>query len=576
MSMTTANRGGFALPVTIIVIVCVVVLATGAIMISMNGALLTRYYMQEDELTHVADAAIEEARARVNSDPNLYPDSGFTTLESAAQATRPDGTPIPGVTRSLYVGPTGVTSGQFGVNGTIVAITVSGPDTLVRRGQVRQESFAKYAYFTDVEPANISFGGGDQIYGPVHTNDNVKIYSSGATFFGPVTTARTVVDEQYGNFREGYTENVSRIPLPILADLQKLQAQGNAGGTSFNGLVGGQVGRATTRIEFVAIDLNNDGDASDDNEGFVRVYQSNNPSWVVAATPVADMRNSVNCGHTHNGNVFVSSAAHPTNGNDNYMAALSNATRRCYLGGAPELSNGFVAVDARGSWRLWNGPVSPLLNARPDRNYLFPISRQLNPSFKGVIYVAGDVAVSGTLRGRVTVAATGDIVIADDVTYTVDPSVGSCADILGLFAAGNITVAYTPINAPWQRNANSNAYFSYDDSNSEIIHAFLLTLNSFSVQDFDDGSTRDEACENQQWGRGCLYITGGIIQRTRGGVGTANGTGYLKRYSYDACGTTQPPPYFPTTGRFVKAAYYEVDPSGFNVDAYYRLLTAGR
>jgi hypothetical protein len=576
MKIVSKTREGFALAVTILVIAGVAVLATGAIVIGMNGQLMLRSFQQEDELGNVADAALEEARARINADPTIYPDSGFNTVENNVAARRPDGTLIPSTYRSIYVGPTGVTTGQYGVYGTIVARVTSGPDTVIRRGQIMQESFAKFAYFTDVEPSTIAFGGGDQIYGPVHSNDILRIYSSGATFFGPVTTARTVSDANYASFRQGYTEQVSRIPLPVLADLQKLQIQGSAGRMSFVGSGGAVQGTATTRIEFVAIDLNNDGDATDDNEGFARVYQSGNASWVVGANPVDDLRNSANCGHTHTGNVFVSAAAHPTNGTDNYMAALSNATHRCYLGGAPELTNGFVANDGRGLWLSWTGSVSPLLAARPDRNYLFPLSRELNPGFKGVIYVNGDVAVSGLLRGRVTVASTGNIVIADDVTYTIDPSVGSCADILGLFAGGDIVVANTPINAPWRRNSQSNAYFSYDDSNSEFIHAFILTLGVFTVDDYASGSDSDESCEQQQWGRGCLYLTGGIIQRQRGPVGTAAGTGYLKRYSYDACGTTAPPPYFPTTGRFSRSAYYELDPVGFNVDAYYRLLTAGR
>ena len=55
----------------------------------------------------------------------------------------------------------------------------------------------------------------------------------------------------------------------------------------------------------------------------------------------------------------------------------------------------------------------------------------------------------------------------------------------------------------------------------------------------------DEACEAKTWGRGCLYITGGIIQNTRGAVGTGAGTGYVKRYSFDACAATEPPPYLP-------------------------------
>ncbi|MED5198237.1 MAG: hypothetical protein VYB51_00400, partial [Gemmatimonadota bacterium] len=39
--------------------------------------------------------------------------------------------------------------------------------------------------------------------------------------------------------------------------------------------------------------------------------------------------------------------------------------------------------------------------------------------------------------------------------------------------------------------------------------------------------------------------TGGIIQDTRGAVGTGVGTGYVKRYSLDACAATEPPPYLP-------------------------------
>ena len=49
----------------------------------------------------------------------------------------------------------------------------------------------------------------------------------------------------------------------------------------------------------------------------------------------------------------------------------------------------------------------------------------------------------------------------------------------------------------------------------------------------------------------------------------------MKRYSYDTCGATDPPPYFPTTGYFAKGQYYRVDPSGFTPGAYFGLLTPG-
>ncbi|NIS29989.1 MAG: hypothetical protein GWN07_07175, partial [Actinobacteria bacterium] len=98
-----------------------------------------------------------------------------------------------------------------GVFASVVSIAETpGGDRVVRRADVKQESFARFAYFTDVEPSNIAFGGGDQIFGPVHTNDVLKIYSSGATFHGTVATARYVQGVGYGTFNKGYEEGVAR------------------------------------------------------------------------------------------------------------------------------------------------------------------------------------------------------------------------------------------------------------------------------------------------------------------------------------------------------------------------------
>jgi hypothetical protein len=574
---TNSQRPGFVLMLVMIVIVGVSIVATGAITMGMNGTLIRNYHQHHDALTHAADAALETVRAQLNGQPSLFPDTGYAAVEVDTPVLNAAGRVI-GL-RSTYLGPVGVTSGEYGVYGTIISVVRSGPNTVIRRTLVVQESFSKFAYFTDVEPAAIAFGGGDQIFGPAHSNDRIRIYDSGATFHGPITTARDIQGRQYGTYREGYAEEAGTIPLPELADLQKLQVQGAQGSTSFTGSLGSPPGRATTRIEFVAVDLDGNGDTRGHNEGFIRVYQSSDAAWVVGAAPVDELRTSNNCGHVHNNDgKFYTAAMHGTvpGVNDDVMAALSSSSRRCYLGGAPELTNGYTANDGRGVWLDWPGSVSPLLASRADRAQLFPITRTLNPDFKGVVFVAGDVAVSGVVRGRVTVAATGNIIIADDITYATDPSVGTCEDILGLFAGGNIVVANTPVNAPWRRRPQTGqSYFSYDDTTDEFIHAFVLTLNEFGVQDYNQGSTTAEKCQTQNWGRGCLYLTGGIIQRQRGAVGTTAGHGYIKRYSYDACGATAPPPYFPTTGRFGRAAHYDVDPVGFAIDAYFRMLTAG-
>lgn len=578
----TSDRRGFALITVLLVLVVVGALVVAATMFGSNQLLISKYHERTNQLETVADAGLERARALLNGDKTLYPDSGFQALEVNSPVADAGGSPIPGVKRSLYVGPAGITSGQYGVFGMILSVVEDeGGGRAVRRQQVFQESFAKFAYFTDVEPSNISFGGGDQIFGPVHTNDYLKIYSSGATFHDETRTARTVQGEQYGTFKKGYEENVPPIPMPETADLNKLQNQAVAGGTFFQGDTQGPDGSATTRIEFVAIDLNGDTDATDSNEGFIRVYRSNDASWVTADVPAGwsnPMRNSENCGHYHADGTFVVADDHGGGGGDNWVASLSNATRRCYLGGSDSIFGGFQANDAvgPGQWLQYAGTPDPLLTGRPDAAYLFPLSRELNPDFKGVIFVDGKVVISGRLRGRVTVAATDQIIIGDDVTYATDPGLGTCEDMLGLFSGTEVVVADNTLNAP-VRPANGMNYFTYDDTKDEFIHGVVLALNIFTVENYAGGSTRDEPCEGSLWGRGCLYLTGGIIQTTRGAVGTigwVGGTGYVKRYSYDACAAQQPPPYFPTTGHFTRGQYYPVDPVGFSVAELYEEFQA--
>ena len=569
---THSDRRGFALVMTVLVVLIIGSLVASAALIASNHMLVNRFYERQSELEMAADQGLEWARAKLNSDKALYPAEGYSALEVNAEVTDGAGNVIPGVARTIYVGPSGVTSGQYGVFGTLLSVVEEeGGGIVIHRSQVFQESFSKYAYFTDIEPSSISFGGGDQIFGPVHTNDYVKIYSSGATFHGLVRTAKTVTTPQYGTFKQGYEENVSPIGMPETAELSKLKSQAEAGGTAFVGNTSGSTGEATTRIEFMAIDLNGDGDESDVNEGFIRVYQSSNAAWVTGTT--STLTNLDQCGDYH-GSTFVSAKAHTTPGGYGHTAAtaLASSTRRCYLGGSDSIWGGFVATDSYGGWLQYSGTPSSLLDGRADRQYLFPITRALNPNFKGVIHVTGKVVISGRLRGRVTIAATSDIVIGDDLTYVTDPGAGTCVDMLGIFSGTDVIVADNFLNSPW-KYSSSTSYRTYDDTKDEFIHGTVLALSNFTVQDYSSGATSTESCEGSSWGRGCLYLAGGIIQSQRGAVGTTSGTGYVKRYSYDICGATNPPPYFPTTGYFARGQYYNVDPVGFDVASFYALIT---
>ncbi|MEM7417262.1 MAG: hypothetical protein AAF389_17295 [Gemmatimonadota bacterium] len=568
-----SDERGFALIMTVLAVLIVGSLVAAATILSSNHLLINNYYERESQLSLIADAGVDLARAALNGVDSIYPDSGYTILQNGTAVTDASGTTIPGVRRWIYAGPSGVTSGQYGVFGSIIAVVEDqGGARVIRRSQVYQESFSKYAYFTDIEPSSIWFGGGDQIFGPVHSNSELKLHSTGVTFHGTVRTASTVRNPGNGTFHQGYTEGVPNIPMPSTADLNKLQVQATSGNTAIVGDSNGGSGEATTRLEFIAIDLNGDGDTSDDNEGFMRVYQSTNADWVTAT---GNEEASDQCGAYYSG-TFVTTNNHPHGGND-AQAALKTATSRCYLGGHDSIAGSFRATtDGYGSWLTYPGTVSSLVTAtgRADANYLFPINRALNPNFKGVIHVTGKVVVSGVIRGRITIAATDDIIIGDDITYVTDPGAGTCVDIAGYFAGDDVIVADNDLNAPaYVAGTGVDDYYTLDDTSDEFIHGTVLALSNFTVQNYNSGSNNDEACEGSAWGRGCLYLTGGIIQAQRGAVGLSSGRGYVKRYSYDQCGATSPPPYFPTTGVFAKGQYYNVDPSGFNIDTYFALIT---
>ncbi|HET9709892.1 MAG TPA: hypothetical protein VFP39_16440 [Gemmatimonadales bacterium] len=560
------NERGIALVVVLLVVVAVAAMLAGSALLSSSTSLIARHEARLGVLETAADAGLEEARSTINGTKALYPDTGFTTLEAGVTVYAADGSPIPNVRRWLYAGPSGVTTGQYGVFGSIVSVTqdLQG-DRVVRRSEVNQESFAKYAYFTTAEN-NIQFANGDLILGPVFSDDYINIASSGAIFNGPVATAKKVNGKSFGVYKQGVKEGAAFIAMPGTADLLKLKGQAAVGGTAIvSPTLGIEAdGQATTRIEFVVVPTGSD--STQDGDGFMRVYQLTNPAeiwWVVGDAKTAQQQKGDST------NVLTS---------PNCTLGTIKKTR-CYLGGSDALNGGaFSAADAHGHYLPWVGPVDPRLNAlgRPDANYLWPINRATNPNFRGVVYVDGRVAVSGKLRGRLTLAASSNIIIADDLRYVTNPGAVNCADVLGLFSGGDIVVADNLVNDPAPGIATVASTRSWDETPDTWLDGFVLALGSFKAENYNKGSRNAGSCGAAGSGRGCLFVSGGVIQSSRGAVGLTSGEGYVKRYSYDQCGSNNPPPYFPTTGHFVRGHYYEVDPTAFDVNSYWSLLVPKR
>ncbi|MDZ7630860.1 MAG: hypothetical protein U5K74_05745 [Gemmatimonadaceae bacterium] len=265
---------------------------------------------------------------------------------------------------------------------------------------------------------------------------------------------------------------------------------------------------------------------------------------------------------------------------------------QCFLAGAPELNMGtaapwggtpttFRASDGIGTWQAYTGTVDPRLTAlRPaEAPFLIPLHRSINPGARGVIHVNGTVGLSGLLVGRVTLRTTGTAVILDDIRYGTNPATtGRCVDVLGILSETDVVVADNMLNSQVDTRFTSTSAANrriLDDSKDLTLHSVIMALNtSFRVQNFNTGAGhRKHPATGQSWGRGCLLLLGGLIQEARGAVGTTGGTGYIKQYTYDRCANLRPPPYFPTTGRYLDNRYLELDPVTFDIATLMTRLT---
>lgn len=632
LTRTLRDERGIALLTTLLVTFAVSAIAIAAVMMTLNANLIGKNSERASVVDAAALAGLEEARSRLNSTSALYPNSGFTAIETNAAVKDASNATIPKVTRSTYVGPSGSTSGQYGIVGSIITVARdSFGNKVVRRLEVNQESFSKFAYFTNFETdtnANtIVFGGGDQIRGPVHSNDQIRINTTptpAATFFDQVSTAAaSIVNQGNATFGVPPQIGVSRIPMPTTADLAKLDSLAQVGSTKFVGSTAGAAGEARTRIQFFTIDL---GVANGGVQGFFRVYQAGiaipNPEQFVSASlppaAVSYLRGSYNCGDIRGGRFLAAARHNPlpsaatadsvhrhntasaTNNQDSALVRQPAGVKPrdpvyCYLGGDsiltyPDAGNQWMFLNHRdgGSWVQPPAAIRaalatvPVIAARADKDYIFPLSRTWNLNFKGIIYVAGKVIIDGVVHGRVTVAASNNIIFGNDVTYFDNPATRDCTtgDIAGYFSGQAILVANNTVNAPQQlsedgsnnTSPSGSTFRSYNASKDETVHGFILTLKTFGAEENAQGSNSAEHCVNGgdfTAGRGCLNTYGGIIQERRGAVGLTSGEGYIKRYQYDACGATDPPPYYPTTGVFVKNRFYELDPTRFDVAGWF-------
>lgn len=618
--MRTGRRGarrGSALITVLLLAVVGAALALVGTMMATTGTIIQNASDRSSALDDAALSGLEEARNRLNAGLDSVPLTGYRTLEDEAAPAA-----WPGIRRSTWVARLGNPDslsavGEYGVQAEVVSrATDALGGVAIRRMEVLQESFARYAAYTNVgrttNGRELWWALGNQAQGPVHSNDTIRVWAGSPTpqaiFHDKVTTARIVLNKSYAEFRMGTPlEQVGRIELPRLDALVNLRTIASRAGYVFTpAWTTGDSALATMRIEFVAVDVNADGDVTDVDEGYFRVYRLRvgggpwGAGYAIARTPAPpagtldSLYNSQNCG------VLVGGGAPRVTQTFRELPELGGAYAQrmqqkrnafddpnafCFLGGDERLSkNGrFAASDSAGDWLPRTaGSVPAAVAARDDGAYLWPLSPALNTPYRGVIYADGKVAVSGVVRGRVTVVSPEQVIVAHELRQATNPGVatGNCRaddDIIGLVSGNYVLYANNTLGTPQQRRTDAGTAWrtprkDFDPSPRRpdlTVHASMLALKSIAVE----GAWPPDLNPDTWVVHGTLRVIGGSIEDRIGQSGTFDGGtrmhGYSKDVSYNRCALPFPPPYFPTTGRWSKTQFHEINPAGFSPASWF-------
>lgn len=539
IAFQTSNDKGMALVAALVMVLTISAIAIAMLSMTSNDIKLSSLQEASKETFYIAEAGLERAIAYLEELGNPAfesPENPFK-YENGGSPIFGDGTynvkitwepPLSYVIRSTGVMPWSNTSEK-------ISTTIE--------SKVILDNFAMFAYFSDIElfPSHIDssygsnqeiwFQSGDRIEGKLHSNDRLNMAGT-PTFYGSVTssyknpatgdTSWKAYDRQtdpnfYGT--PPYQGGVDRIELPKYRDVTEA--------TDSKSLQRIAVGTK----EF--IDARQDADKKG-------VYLPNNGNSVTNGIWIKGDVRQLNFG-TASGNskIFIDQSNITNKETTIYTITEGNTIN---LGGT--VYNSGTVVEERNT----NTNV---------RTYI-----HYDDKTNGVIFVDGEVkslqanATDGGVKGTYTLASNYDINITGNILYNTRVNNPDCFDVedgypdipdtLGLVTEKNIKIPrYLPSTS------------TRVPDNIEINAIMMALGTSFYFQGFKDDI------------KDTLTVYGSFIQKQRGPVGTFSAnkkTGYNKDYHFDArMNVNNPkfgevlPPYFPTTDKYVKLWWREVD-----------------
>lgn len=514
------KQNGFALITTLIFVFVISTMGIALLSLTRSEVKLSVLQKESTDSFYLADSGAERAISwleKQDGPPNTIPSpfDGSVDIEG-----------LGGGYYNVAIVPD-FTTAEFEREYVITCTAHSG-DSESRRTvetRVKVESFAGFAYFSDIElmPDDVTkiwFRTGDVIGGKLHSNDIIHI-SGEPLFMGHLTTPQEHIEHMYNEYHTGLDYN----DFPNFVDGFALKAP--------------------------EIDLKKvrNRDLSDTSDPRSLESITLGPSDLDVTIPGVYIPNN---GVTTNGGIYVSGDAEEiTLGTDD----LGNSKIMVVQGtGDSKVTTKIIIDDVMRSTK-----VTKYDNYDNVIEESGPYGRITN----GLLYVKGMVKnlhgdrIDGGLKGRLTIAATDDIEISGDVLYNSrveqdldlsDPNVdlSTIEDSLGLVSSQDIYV---------KRYATGSS-----DPDDIEINAIIMALDESFYYDGYNTTLK-----------GTLKTFGGFIQVRRGAVGMFNPYsgakvyGFTKDYHYDKrMASTDPdipssiPPYFPTTGYYGKISWREI------------------
>ena len=496
--MAASRKRGSIMITTTMCMFFVFTMAAAILSYTATGLRITRRVQRDAVAFNLAESGAEQALRWLKDQAS--PPSGTASFDPL------NGTKtMPGGTYSVLVTPDPANASNVLKKYTIVGTGWDADMFEKVELVVRQSSFGKYAYFTDQEVSSVSnsrikFIGTDRIHGPVHSNS-----ANGSDFQIDYTAVGTG---------------------PIFDDI---------------------VTTASDNIDYVP------GDPTSETT-FAKIFKGGSRGYELGVdyVPMPTTTSSQQAAAWNSG------SAYPSGSTGVYI----NAGGGIYVQGDASVT---AQVDGAGNQQfvIVQGSTTSTITfnyaANKTTKVVSPGGATTNVTGlgTGVLFVNGDItSLAGTIADNRVSGST----VTYRNSYTI--STDSASDIYltntlktkspfdptqSLTTAGNLkpgTLGLVSRNITVKTGAPANM-----EIDAMVLAGSSTSNGSFGVQDY-----------NSKTPTGTLRVVGGVIQRARGPVGTANGsgtlqTGYSKDYWYDQRMADNPPPFFPTTGGYDRLSW---------------------